>query len=291
MPAKVVFVMSSLHANLQPLRDLLARDAPKIVVADTHVAGPLAHLGFYRNVEKAPYDHVLAAGSQRLFVEQLPHGENDYVRACRAYCDVLYEKYAEKTGAEVIVDASPDNVLAWKLLNKMYPSRPFVLIPQNPADSLARVLTHEETEHCVESYVQLAAASRALSKTCPQVTVETIRKDPAASRKKLSFAMPLDSVTDPTFSEAHTVAPERELLDYGLRKLDMPDLATLGYTRQDIAERYQKLAHAGLPQNFLKGPGLAIRLAKRAAPAVQQNPHLKKLVTKAHLALNVLLRD
>ena len=55
-----------------------------------HLLTPLAHLGYFDKVEKAPYDSVLAAESVREFVADLPGGEQDYVDACRAYMDTLY---------------------------------------------------------------------------------------------------------------------------------------------------------------------------------------------------------
>ena len=57
---------------------------------EPHLMTPLAHLGVWDKVDKAPYDHILAAEAQKSFVAQLPNGEQDYWDACRAYCDILY---------------------------------------------------------------------------------------------------------------------------------------------------------------------------------------------------------
>jgi hypothetical protein len=51
---------------------------------ETHLLTPLAHLGFYANVEKAPYDPIITRQAAHELVRALPGGEADYlaVRAC-----------------------------------------------------------------------------------------------------------------------------------------------------------------------------------------------------------------
>jgi len=94
---------------------------------------PLAHLGYYEKVEKAPYDAVLAAESIRQFVEDLPAGEQDYIDACRAYTDTLYHRMlATRPQAKLFLDKTPAYGLILDFMAKIYPQAKYVVLTRHP---------------------------------------------------------------------------------------------------------------------------------------------------------------
>lgn len=101
--------------------------------AEPHLLTPLAHLGVWDKVEKAPYDPVLAAESQKLFVSKLPNGEDDYWKACRAYCDVLYGQYMAGRDASVCLDKTPAYGLILPFMAKVFPDAKYVVLTRHPA--------------------------------------------------------------------------------------------------------------------------------------------------------------
>jgi hypothetical protein len=50
---------------------------------------------------------VLAAEAAREFVADLPHGEQDYIDACRAYCDTLYLRMLDQPEKRLFLDKTP----------------------------------------------------------------------------------------------------------------------------------------------------------------------------------------
>lgn len=100
---------------------------------EPHLLTPLAHLGYYAKVDKAPYDAVLAAEAQREFVEDLPGGEQDYIDACRAYADTLYTRIlATKPGKTLFLDKTPAYALVLDFLERIYPHAKYVVLTRHP---------------------------------------------------------------------------------------------------------------------------------------------------------------
>ena len=100
---------------------------------EPHLLTPLAHLGYYDRVDKAPYDAVLAAESTRQFVEDLPAGEQDYIDACRAYCDTLYHRMlSTHSDKELFLDKTPAYALILDFMAKIYPQAKYVVLTRHP---------------------------------------------------------------------------------------------------------------------------------------------------------------
>ena len=99
---------------------------------EPHLLTPLAHLGPWDKVDKAPYDHVLAAESQKLFIEQLPNGMDDYWRACRAYCDVLYGQFMAGKDTPICLDKTPAYGLILPFMQKVFPDGNYVVLTRHP---------------------------------------------------------------------------------------------------------------------------------------------------------------
>ncbi len=100
---------------------------------EPHLLTPLAHLGYYAKVDKAPYDAVLAAEAVREFVEHLPAGEQDYIDACRAYADTLYHRMlATQPGKRFFLDKTPAYALVLDFIAKLYPRAKYIVLTRHP---------------------------------------------------------------------------------------------------------------------------------------------------------------
>jgi hypothetical protein len=99
---------------------------------EPHLLTPLAHLGVWDKVDKAPYDHVLAAESQKLFIDRLPHKERDYWDACRAYCDVLYGRLLDGSGKRIVLDKTPAYALVLPFIAKVFPDAKYIVLTRHP---------------------------------------------------------------------------------------------------------------------------------------------------------------
>jgi hypothetical protein len=100
---------------------------------EPHMLTPLACLGYYDKVEKAPYDAILAAQSIRQFVDDLPSGEQDYIDACRAYTDTLYQRMlSTRPDASYFLDKTPAYALILDFMSKIYPRAKYVVLTRHP---------------------------------------------------------------------------------------------------------------------------------------------------------------
>ena len=99
---------------------------------EPHLITPIAHLGVYANVDKAPYDHINAAEAIRAFVQGLPHGEQDYLDALRAYTDTLYGRMRSTSESSYFLDKTPANALVLPFLQRLYPDAKYVVLTRHP---------------------------------------------------------------------------------------------------------------------------------------------------------------
>lgn len=129
----VTFIISAPRSGSTMLARMLASHSQVAGGPEPHLITPLAHLGVWAKVDKAPYDHILAAEAQRLFVQRLPRGEQDYWEACRAYCDVLYGRVLEKSGKRIFLDKTPAYALVLPFLARVYPDASYVVLTRHPA--------------------------------------------------------------------------------------------------------------------------------------------------------------
>ncbi|HOV75010.1 MAG TPA: sulfotransferase [Candidatus Hydrogenedentes bacterium] len=132
MPVKMLFVIGAPRSGTTMLERMLASHSMIMGGPEPHLLTPLAHLGVWAKVDKAPYDHILAAESQKLFVESLPNKEQDYWTACRAYCDVLYGQYLKTSGKPICMDKTPAYALILPFMAKVFPDAKYVVITRHP---------------------------------------------------------------------------------------------------------------------------------------------------------------
>ncbi len=132
MEKQLIFVISPPRSGSTLLQRMLGSHTDIFTHPEPHIISPLAHLGYYHNVDKAPYDHINAAQAIREFVEDLPDGEQDYLKACRAYTDVLYGRMLEKSGKKMFLDKTPANALVLSFLTGLYPTSYYLVLTRHP---------------------------------------------------------------------------------------------------------------------------------------------------------------
>src|SRR3989441_10365910 len=101
--------------------------------AEPHLITPIAHLGYYANVQKAPYDPFNVEQAVREFVADLPRGEADYLDALRAYTDTMYERMLSTApGKRFFLDKTPAYALVLPFLVKLYPDAKYIVLTRHP---------------------------------------------------------------------------------------------------------------------------------------------------------------
>ncbi len=135
MQSALIFVIGPPRSGSTLLMRMLGSHSAIYSRAEPHLLTPLAHLGFYDTVDKAPFDQLQAQQSVREFVADLPGGEADYLDACRAYTDVLYGRMlaARGKGKPFFLDKTPANALILPFLAKLYPRARYVVLTRHPA--------------------------------------------------------------------------------------------------------------------------------------------------------------
>ena len=121
MESKLIFVIGSPRSGSTLLQRMLSSHSSIFSCPEPHIITPLAHLGYYETVEKAPYDHLRAVDAIRDFVSELPEGEEDYLDACRAYTDSLYSRRLQTSSKSLFLDKTPAYALVLDFLTKLYP--------------------------------------------------------------------------------------------------------------------------------------------------------------------------
>jgi hypothetical protein len=132
MGITMLFVIGAPRSGTTMLEHMLAAHSRIQGGPEPHLLTPLAHLGVWAKVDKAPYDHILAAQAQKEFVDRLPRKDQDYWEACRAYCDVLYGRYMEGRGKDVCLDKTPAYGLILPFMMKVFPDAKYVVLTRHP---------------------------------------------------------------------------------------------------------------------------------------------------------------
>ena len=132
MPGSMLFIIGSPRSGTTMLERMLESHSQILGGPEPHLLTPLAHLGVWDKVDKAPYDHILAAEAQRLFISKLPNGEQDYWEACRAYCDTLYGRYLKGSGKAICLDKTPAYALILPFMMKVFPDAKYIVLTRHP---------------------------------------------------------------------------------------------------------------------------------------------------------------
>jgi hypothetical protein len=132
VPDQLVFLIGVMRSGSTMLARMLGAHSAIHSPAEPHLITPLAHLGYYAKVDRAPYDPTIAQRAARALVQSLPRGEQDYLEALRACTDSIYARLLETSGRELLLDKTPAYALVLDFLTKLYPDARYVVLTRNP---------------------------------------------------------------------------------------------------------------------------------------------------------------
>jgi hypothetical protein len=132
MHDRLIFVISPPRSGSTLLQHMLGSHSQILSYPEPHLITPLAFLGYYDQVDKAPYDHINAAEAIKLFVAGLPHGEADYLDAVRAYADTLYGRMLSTSDKRYFLDKTPAYALVLPFLTRLYPDARYIVLTRHP---------------------------------------------------------------------------------------------------------------------------------------------------------------
>jgi hypothetical protein len=189
MQDRLLSVISPPRAGSTLLQRLLGSHSQVFTYPEPHLITPLAYLGFYDLVDKAPYDHINAAEAMKIFVAGLPNGEADYLDALRAYCETLYGRMLAPSGKRYFLDKTPAYALVLPFLTRLFPDAHYLVLTRHPlavassyANSFFAGDWHAATEFnpVVNRYVPaIARLLRQPPRRLLQIGYESLVRDPA----------------------------------------------------------------------------------------------------------------
>jgi hypothetical protein len=334
----MLFVIGAPRSGTTMLEHMLSAHSRIQGGPEPHLLTPLAHLGIWAKVDKAPYDHILAAQAQKEFVAQLPHKEQDYWEACRAYCNVLYGRYMEGKDKDVCLDKTPAYALILPFLMKVYPDAKYIVLTRHPlalfssyansffdgdyahahnfnpillryVPALAAFLRQREVAHIHVRYEDLVKDPETwFERICTYIgipyepeAIEYGKSEQQEARPKgLGDPLGVDQHTRPTTRSVKKWAQELAadpaklgLMQGVIAQLDPADLETIGYPADKLWEPLKEIDGTPAP---LEKPGLnRYRLQRKAIMRgrafAQRTPAVRRMIEKARLACDVLLRE
>lgn len=202
MQDRLLFVISPPRAGSTLLQHMLGAHSQIFTYPEPHLITPLAYLGYYDLVDKAPYDHINAAEAMKVFVQGLPGGEMDYLDAVRAYCDTLYGRMLAPSGRRYFLDKTPAYALVLPFLTRLYPDARYVVLTRHPlavASSYANSffdgdwLAANQFNPVVNRYVPaIAELLRTPPRNLLQIGYEQLVSEPQTELERLCGFLDLD---------------------------------------------------------------------------------------------------
>jgi hypothetical protein len=133
MQDRLIFLIGAPRSGTTLLARMLSAHSMVYGRAEPHLVTPLAHLGYYDAVQKAPYDPLNVQQAIRELVADLPGGEADYLDTLRAYTDAMYGKILGLApGKRFFLDKTPAYALVLPFLAKLYPQAHYVVLTRHP---------------------------------------------------------------------------------------------------------------------------------------------------------------
>jgi len=138
MQDRLVFLIGAPRSGTTLLARMLGAHSQVHQRAEPHLITPIAHLGYWASVQKAPYDVINVQQAIRELVPDLPRGEADYLDALRAYTDTIYDRLlAAAPGKRFFLDKTPAYALVLPFLTRLYPQSRYVVLTRHPLAILA----------------------------------------------------------------------------------------------------------------------------------------------------------
>jgi len=129
---KLLFLIGPPRSGSTLLARMLGSHSAVHAPDEPHLLTPLAHIGYYAKVDRAPYDPIITQLAMTELVKALPRGEDDYLEALRALTDRLYEKLLAPSGRRMLLDKTPAYALVLDFVAKLYPKARYVVLTRQP---------------------------------------------------------------------------------------------------------------------------------------------------------------
>lgn len=134
MEDRLIFLIGAPRSGTTLLARMLGAHSAIHARAEPHLITPIAHLGYFGSVQKAPYDPIITQKATRELVAELPRGEQGYLEALRAYTDSIYAQLMERApaGKRLFLDKTPAYALVLPFLTRLYPRAHYVVLTRHP---------------------------------------------------------------------------------------------------------------------------------------------------------------
>jgi hypothetical protein len=134
MQDRLIFLLGAPRSGTTLLARILSAHPQIHGRAEPHLITPIAHLGYYGTVQKAPYDPNNVQQAVKEFVADLPGGEADYLDALRAYADTMYGRMlaGAPAGKRYFLDKTPAYALVLPFLTRLYPDARYIVLTRHP---------------------------------------------------------------------------------------------------------------------------------------------------------------
>jgi hypothetical protein len=134
MHDRLVFLIGAPRSGTTLLARMLSAHSAVYGRAEPHLITPIAHLGYFGSVQKAPYDPYNVEQAVKEIVAEIPRGEAGYLDALRAYTDSIYGQLMDGAppGTRYLLDKTPAYALVLPFLTKLYPGAKYVVLTRHP---------------------------------------------------------------------------------------------------------------------------------------------------------------
>lgn len=134
MEDRLIFLIGAPRSGTTLLARMLSAHSLVHGRAEPHLITPIAHLGWFASVQKAPYDPFNVEQAIKEVVAEIPRGEAGYLDALRAYTDSIYGQLmdAAPPGKRFLLDKTPAYALVLPFLTRLYPRAKYVVLTRHP---------------------------------------------------------------------------------------------------------------------------------------------------------------
>ena len=131
---RLVFLIGAPRSGTTLLARMLSAHSQIYGRAEPHLITPIAHLGYFGKVDRAPYDQNNVEQAIREIVDEIPRHEAGYLDALRAYTDSIYAQLmdAAPPGKRLFLDKTPAYALVLPFLARLYPQAKYVVLTRHP---------------------------------------------------------------------------------------------------------------------------------------------------------------
>lgn len=132
MQDRLLFLIGAPRSGSTLLARMLGAHPSIFAPPEPHLLTPLAHLGYFASVDRAPYDPIITREAAHALVGALPRGEAGYLSALRALTDDLYAQLLEASHADLLLDKTPAYALVLDFVVRLYPRARYVVLTRHP---------------------------------------------------------------------------------------------------------------------------------------------------------------